>query len=251
MSAIPAPSVRPVRPAPPRPAPDRVARLAGKPADRWGAIVAEGRAARAQADGGRWRIGHLADTVERRYRSGGLQRFAEDIGEAYGTVRRYRWVVNRYEPGIRFRFPVLSFSHFQAVAGLPSRVHWLERAELGAWSVDRLIRESRSVGEAAGPQAVARLRGALGGVARGLDALGGMDDRALRAAGEAWLSEALQEVRERVAAVQTRLAQVSRAKTTSLNRYKVTGGKRASASRARGAGGKPKAASARTPVNPF
>ena len=94
----------------------------------WGRIVAEGRAARAAADGASWRIGHLALLVERRYASGALQKFAEAIGESYGTVRRYRWVAKAYDADIRLRHPGLSFSHFQAVAGLPDRLPWLQRA---------------------------------------------------------------------------------------------------------------------------
>src|SRR2546428_6588807 len=110
----------------------------------WGRIVAQGKAARAAIDGGRWRIGQLAQLVERRYASGALRRYAGEIGESYATVRRYRWVVGAYEPGAQLRFSRLSFSHFQAVAGLPARNMWLERAERGSWSVDRLLREARS-----------------------------------------------------------------------------------------------------------
>src|SRR6266480_1836145 len=110
----------------------------------WGRLVAEGRAARGSADAGRWRIGHLASLVAKQYGGRSLQAFADDIGETYSTVRRYRWVSTRYEPTVRFRFQQLSFSHFQAVAGLPDRTSWLERAERGCWSVDELIRQSRS-----------------------------------------------------------------------------------------------------------
>ncbi|MFN2545746.1 MAG: hypothetical protein ABR600_14410, partial [Actinomycetota bacterium] len=115
----------------------------------WGRLVAEGRSARASADAGRWRIGHLASLVAKQYGSGSLQAFADDIGEAYATVRRYRWVATRYEPTIRFRFQQLSFSHFQTVAGLPDKVKWLERAETGCWSVDELVKRSRLPAKAA------------------------------------------------------------------------------------------------------
>ena len=109
----------------------------------WGRLVAEGRQARGAADAGRWRIGHLASLVAKQYGSRSLQQFADDIGETYSTVRRYRWVYTRYEPTLRFRFQQLSFSHFQAVAGLPDRATWLKRAESGCWSVDELVKESR------------------------------------------------------------------------------------------------------------
>jgi hypothetical protein len=241
VSAIPAQLARKAAPAPPA-APEH-----------WGRLVAEGRAARAQADGGRWRIGHLADTVERRYRSGALQRFAEDIGESYGTVRRYRWVVARYEPGIRFRFPGLSFSHFQAVAGVPARVSWLERATLGAWSVDRLTRESRAGDGQAAAVPAARLRGPIGGATRSLAALESMDDATLAGAAREWLGDALDELGEAVESLQARLRRVARGRTTSLNRYKVTGGaaKRRAPAPAASGNGKAKPATPRTPVNPF
>jgi hypothetical protein len=81
--------------------------------------------------------------VAKQYGARSLQAFSDDIGETYATVRRYRWVCTRYEPTVRFRFQQLSYSHFQAVAGLPDRVRWLERAESGCWSVDELARQSR------------------------------------------------------------------------------------------------------------
>src|SRR5438876_1821763 len=135
-------------PAATRSAKPRAARLATSRASsrgpNWGRLVAEGRAARASADAGRWRIGHLASLVAKQYGGRSLQAFADDIGETYGTVRRYRWVSTRYEPTVRFRFQQLSFSHFQAVAGLPDRTKWLERADGGCWSVDELVRQSRA-----------------------------------------------------------------------------------------------------------
>lgn len=109
----------------------------------WSRIVSEGKAARAAADGGAWHIGTLALLVEKRYRSGALQRFADEIGESYGTVRRFRWVTGAYDPSARLRYAGLSFSHFQAVASLPDRLGWLQRAYRGGWSVDRLVTESR------------------------------------------------------------------------------------------------------------
>src|SRR2546430_5512756 len=104
----------------------------------WGRLVAEGRQARGAADAGRWRIGHLASLVAKQYGSGSLQQFADDIGETYSTVRRYRWVYTRYEPTVRFRFQQLSVSHFQGVAGLPDRTEWLDCAEGGRWAVDEV-----------------------------------------------------------------------------------------------------------------
>jgi len=172
----------------------------------WGRIVAEGRAARAAADGGKWRIGQLALLVERKYRSRALQRFATDINECYATVRRYRWVVARYDAGIRFRYPGLSFSHFQSVAALPDRVAWLTKAEKGVWSVDRLIRETRAASPASVPgmDVMARLRPQMVAVARSLERVKALDDTALLAA-EPWLEENVSAIARDAADLASRL----------------------------------------------
>src|SRR5439155_12047174 len=108
----------------------------------WARLIKEGRAARGAADGGAWRIGDLAALVERRYASGALKRFAEEICESLGTVRRLRWVAGAYDEAARARY-TLSFSHFQAVASFPDRATWLERAQRGGWSVERLVTTAR------------------------------------------------------------------------------------------------------------
>jgi len=187
----------------------------------WGRIVAEGRAARAAADGGTWRIGQLALLVERKYRSRALQRFAKDINECYATVRRYRWVVARYDAGIRFRFPGLSFSHFQAVAALPDRVSWLTKAEKGLWSVDRLSRETRAASPASVPgvDALARLRPQVVGVARSLERLKAMDDTSLLAA-DAWLEESVSAIARDAAEIASRLT-AAKKRVAPSNRHRA------------------------------
>lgn len=165
----------------------------------WGRIVAEGLAARAAADGGCWRIGHLALLVERRYASGALQRFSAAIGESYGTVRRYRWVAKAYDPDIRLRLPTLSFSHFQTVAGHPDRLTWLQRAARGSWSVDRLTRESRGAAEpkrtpARAASRLDRIRTSIGELRRSLAPAAGLTDASLASAGKEWLIAELDDL---------------------------------------------------------
>ena len=182
----------------------------------WGRIVAEGRAARAAADGGRWRIGHLTLLIERRYASGAVQRFAEAIGESYGTVRRYRWVAKAYDPDIRLRLPGLSFSHFQAVAGLPDRLTWLQRAARGSWSVDRLTRESRGIKPAA-PQAprsrqtLDRIRSTIGDLRRSIPSTSELEDVAIADAGKEWLAEALDDLSREIEELRARVRRATRA----------------------------------------
>ena len=167
----------------------------------WTRLVSEGRAARRDADGGRWRIGQLASLVERRYRSGALKRFADEIGESLGSVRRFRWVVEAYDPTARLRFGDLAFSHFQAVAALPDRLMWLQRAQRGSWSVDRLITESRKRGNAA----QAALLRPFESMSRRLAALAEADQRALQKAARAGLGDALDELRAQVDRLQEKL----------------------------------------------
>ncbi|MFN2642397.1 MAG: hypothetical protein ABR548_11010 [Actinomycetota bacterium] len=176
----------------------------------WSRIVAEGRAARAAADGGVWRIGQLALLVERKYRSRALQRFATDIGECYATVRRYRWVAARYDAGIRFRFPGLSFSHFQAVASLPDRVTWLGKAEKGMWSVDRLMKESRGAAVDEGSaDSLKRIRSQVTGATRTLSRLRELDDAVVAAAAKEWLLEAIEEITAEAESLRARLEQLT------------------------------------------
>ena len=180
----------------------------------WGRIVAEGRAARAAADGGRWRIGHLALLIERRYASGAVQRFAEAIGESYGTVRRYRWVAKAYDPDIRLRLPGLSFSHFQAVAGLPDRLTWLQRAARGSWSVDRLTRESRTTKPAKSsrrsPQTLDRIRSTIGELRRSIPSTSELEDAAIAEAGKTWLAEALDDLSREIEELRERVRRATR-----------------------------------------
>ena len=178
----------------------------------WGRLVAEGRAARSGADAGRWRIGHLATLVAKEYGARSLQNFADDIGESYSTVRRYRWVAARYEPTVRFRFQQLSFSHFQAVAGLPDREKWLARAENGCWSVDELTRQSRPAAErarsstsAAPPKADART--VLTDARKQLRRIRTLGDAELAKA-STWLEPALDDLMTELDRVRTRMRSV-------------------------------------------
>jgi hypothetical protein len=179
----------------------------------WARLVAEGRSARTIADGGRWRIGAIALLVERRYASGALQRFAAEIGESYASVRRYRWVTKAYDQNSRARFSTLSFSHFQAVAGLPDKLIWLERAERGTWSVDRLTRESR---EKAAKSAttddapIERLRSSIDVVRKLIGPAALSDDVTLSEAGKRWLTEALDDLTEEIGRLRERVNRATR-----------------------------------------
>jgi hypothetical protein len=186
----------------------------------WARLVAEGRSARTTADGGRWRIGALALLVERRYASGAVQRFAGEIGESYGSVRRYRWVAKSYDANARARFGTLSFSHFQAVAGQPDKLVWLERAERGSWSVDRLVRETRNApapAKSAAPSpgvALARLRSSIEGIREMIAPAFLADDVAISDAGKEWLGDALDDLIEELGRLRERVNRATRTATS-------------------------------------
>lgn len=170
----------------------------------WTQLVTEARAARDAADGGMWRIGQLAAMVERKYASRALKRFADEIGESLGTVRRFRWVAGAYSPETRARFPELSFSHFQAVAGLDDRILWLERSRRGGWSVDRLVNESRARDpKAAETQYRRPLQAATRSISRLIERV---DDRTLaRAARKGGLIQAIDELDEQLRSLRARV----------------------------------------------
>ena len=190
----------------------------------WRRIVAEARAARGAMDGGKWRIGLLALLVERRYASGALQRFADEIGESYGTVRRYRWVAKSFDPSTRTRFADLSFSHFQAVAGLPDKIAWLQRAERGSWSVDRLMRESRTTTDAKpatrATDPLPALRRSLDGVRQWIEPTSLLDDVALGEAGRDWLADELDTLAESIGRLRERVHRATQ-RTEALKSEKV------------------------------
>lgn len=170
----------------------------------WGRLVDEGRSARVDADAGRWRIGQLASLVQKRYRSGALQRYAVDIGESYSSVRRYRWVVTRYDHDARFRFPSLSFSHFQAVASLRDRLVWLDRAQRNGWSVDQLMRTSHGADRGA-EAPLDRARATIEGLHRSLAHLSGLVAEAISAPERRVLAGMLSDVAAEIERLQKAL----------------------------------------------
>ena len=201
-------SGRAVRPPHPTRAPNANGSAARGP--NWGRLVSEGRSARAAADGGRWRIGQLASLVAKQYGGRSLQAFADDIGESYSTVRRYRWVFTSYDPTIRFRFQQLSFSHFQAVAGRPDAKKWLERAEHGCWSVDELVRQSRARAVAGsstrtnGTAAIADLRTPGSEARTHLRRFRSLDQRQNRKAAS-WLEPLLDDLEAEIGRIRSKL----------------------------------------------
>jgi len=153
----------------------------------WARLVKEGRAARKAADGGSWRIGDLAALVEHRYASGALKRFADEIGESLGSVRRFRWVAGAYDETMRQRFS-LSFSHFQAVASLDDRTTW----------------------NASPPAPHVAYKASVEAVAKKVSSLNEADDRLLAKAVRAGLADAVEELATQVERLTARLHKAQR-----------------------------------------
>lgn len=189
----------------------------------WARIVREGRAARAATDGGAWRIGDLANLVERRYRSGALKRFADEIGESMGTVRRFRWVSASYDQTARGRFGQLSFSHFQAVAALDDRLVWLERSLHGRWSVDRLSTTSRASQAGGAPVSPhVALCKPMTSLAARLDKLAQCSDRELARAARDGLGESIEELAATIENLRARLDRATARRASGKARLTVT-----------------------------
>jgi hypothetical protein len=68
----------------------------------------------------------------------------ETVGLDYQTVRNYAWVARRFE--LSRRRDTLSFQHHAEVASMPpdEQDYWLDRAEAGNWSRNRLRQEIKS-----------------------------------------------------------------------------------------------------------
>lgn len=66
------------------------------------------------------------------------------VGLDYQTVRNYAWVARRFE--LSRRRDTLSFQHHAEVASMPpaEQDYWLDRAEEGSWSRNRLRQEVKS-----------------------------------------------------------------------------------------------------------
>jgi hypothetical protein len=73
----------------------------------------------------------------------------EAVGLDYQTVRNYAWVARRFE--LSRRRDTLSFQHHAEVASMPpaKQDYWLDRAEEGGWSRNRLRQEIKNARGAA------------------------------------------------------------------------------------------------------
>jgi len=105
----------------------------------WDDHVRQGREARERRDGAQWTLGDLAASVETTYGDASIQKYAEEVGIPYDTLRRYRDVARRFPESARHR--ALSFGHHQSVASLDDPAPWLRMAAHGGWSVSRLREE--------------------------------------------------------------------------------------------------------------
>ena len=105
----------------------------------WDEHVREGIEARQQRDGAQWRLGDLAASVETTYGEQSLQKYAEEIGVEFNTLREYRRVANEF--GNATRVANLSWTHHREVAALDDPEPWLRMAAHEGWSVARLRQE--------------------------------------------------------------------------------------------------------------
>lgn len=86
-----------------------------------------------------WRRGDIALALKPVYGEATLERFTEEVGVEYNTLRQYRQVSEAYQ--IDDRSSSLSWTHHMRVANRPDRLEWLQRASEARpkWSVSRML----------------------------------------------------------------------------------------------------------------
>ena len=78
-----------------------------------------------------------------------VKRIAQDCRESESTLLQYRWVSGKFPPGpVREISPVLSYTHYRAVANCDNAEELLNKAATECWTVAQLQREA-SIGKAA------------------------------------------------------------------------------------------------------
>jgi hypothetical protein len=80
----------------------------------WEALASEGLSILQDHDRNRWRLGEIAQLVERGYGKSALRNFANDINIRPPTLYEYHRVTAFYSPDDRDTFPMLTWSHYRA-----------------------------------------------------------------------------------------------------------------------------------------
>jgi hypothetical protein len=127
------------------------------PDSEWETCVSAGIALAQNLDAGRWGLGDLALTVERRYGQDSVGKFSSEIGMAKAqTLRDYARVARRFPSAIRNAYSdsPLTFSHFRATirAGEDAEL-WLARAADDGLNVAELARQiAAAIGQPVPPR---------------------------------------------------------------------------------------------------
>jgi hypothetical protein len=110
-------------------------------AERWDALVAQGKRARLQHDAASWALGDLARDVVSTFGEGRLAEFAEAVDIGYEDLERYHRVAGVYSTASGTRAAALSWSHYRQAAAWPDREQWLARATSEGWTLRQLATE--------------------------------------------------------------------------------------------------------------
>ena len=89
-------------------------------------------------EGGQWRLGDLAMTVETRPGEHSLERYAKQIDVTYSRLRCYKATAQAFP--IAQRWAKLSYGHYEVLTSRDDRIDWLKKAEEGKWSVQKLLK---------------------------------------------------------------------------------------------------------------
>jgi hypothetical protein len=105
----------------------------------WKELVEEGKRVLETRDMAQWKLGDLANEVETHYGGQDLQKYADEIGVNYSSLRVYQAVSRKFEFATRVAF-LLPWSYFRVVAGLDldTALWLLEEAKKEGWTYRRL-----------------------------------------------------------------------------------------------------------------
>lgn len=107
----------------------------------WEEYVTFGMEAREQKDNSQWSLGDLALGIMTDYGDDTIGKYGYAIGVEKKTLMNYRTISERFDKGIREKYPKLSFSHFACLTAVVKPEAWLEKADNEEWSVEHLRHE--------------------------------------------------------------------------------------------------------------
>ena len=111
--------------------------------EAWEDLLSQGMEAREDKDNSQWKLGDLAEVVQKNYGEDSIGKYSYAVGVEKKTLMNYRTISKRFPSPIREKYRKLSWSHFSAVSAekITKPEAWLEKADTEEWSVENLRRQ--------------------------------------------------------------------------------------------------------------